>query len=69
MSEEVKQILKKHFKKTLKIITIIVLIGILIASLFVGTVKKMFDNVSEVFNDVLDKTIEEIYEASVKNEK
>ena len=54
MSEEVKMAIKKHAMKVLRIIIIAVTVTILIASLFVGAVKKLYDNVSEVFNDVLD---------------
>ena len=54
MSEEVKMAIKKHAVKVLRIIIIAVTVTILIASLFVGAVKKLYDNVSEVFNDILD---------------
>ena len=54
MSEEVKMAIKKQAVKVLRIIIIAVTVTILIASLFVGAVKKLYDNVSEVFNDILD---------------
>ena len=55
MSEEVKMAIKKQAVKVLRIIIIAVTVTILIASLFVGAVKKLYDNVSEVFNDILDE--------------
>lgn len=52
MSEELKMAIKRRAKKVLKIIVIVATITILIATLFEGTVKKLFDNVSNIFNDI-----------------